>query len=66
MEKFVLGLNSKARRILEAFNPKTYEETLRTAKVLEEPPEEKNPEPTVAVGKKRPIEARPTEFQTPL
>ena len=39
-EKFVLGLNLKTCRMLEAFNPKTYEEALRTAKALEEPPEE--------------------------
>ena len=32
MEKFMLGLNPKTRRMLEAFNPKTYEEALRTAK----------------------------------
>ena len=45
--------------MLEAFNPKTYEEALRTAKALEEPPEEKNSEPTAFVGKKRPVEANP-------
>ena len=65
-EKFMLGLNSKARRMLEAFDPKTYEEALRMAKALEEPLEEKNPEPMVVVGKKRPIEAGPMEFQSPL
>ena len=65
-EKFVLGLNPKARRMLEAFNPKTYEEALRTAKALEEPPEEKNLEPTVVIGKKHPIEVEPTKFQPPL
>ena len=64
-KKFVLGLNPKAHRMVEVFNPKTYEEALRMAKVLEEPPDEKNPEPTVVVGKKRPIKARPTEFQPP-
>ena len=58
-EKFVLGLNPKARRMLEAFNPKTYEEALRTAKALEEPP-------TVVIGKKRPIEDGPMKFQLPL
>ena len=36
----MLGLNLKTR-MLEAFNPKTYEEALRTVKALEEPPEEK-------------------------
>ena len=41
IEKFVLGLNPKTRRMLEAFNPKTYEEALMTGKALEEPPEEK-------------------------
>ena len=65
-EKFVLGLNPKARCMLEAFNPNTYEETLRTAKALEEPPEEKNPAPTVVIGKKRPVEVGPTQFQPPL
>ncbi|XP_022932066.1 uncharacterized protein LOC111438392 [Cucurbita moschata] len=39
-EKFVLGLNPKVRCMLEAFNPKTYKETLRIAKALEEPLEE--------------------------
>ena len=34
-DKFVLGLNLKARRMLEAFNPKTYEEALKTAEALE-------------------------------
>ena len=34
-EKFVLGLEPRIRRMLEAFNPKTYEEALRTAKALE-------------------------------
>ncbi|XP_022938326.1 uncharacterized protein LOC111444461 [Cucurbita moschata] len=65
-EKFVLGLNPKARRMLEALNPKTYEEALRTAKALEEPLEEKNPDPTVVIGKKRPVEVGPKEFQPPL
>ncbi|KAG7018141.1 LRR receptor-like serine/threonine-protein kinase EFR, partial [Cucurbita argyrosperma subsp. argyrosperma] len=37
-EKFVLGLNPKTCYMLEAFNPTTYEEALRTAKDLEEPP----------------------------
>ena len=41
MEKFVLGLNPKTRRMLEAFNPTTYEEALWMLKSLEEPPEEK-------------------------
>ena len=35
IETFVLGLNPKTRRMLEAFIPKTYEEALRTAKALE-------------------------------
>ena len=65
-EKFVLGLNPKTRRMLEAFNPETYEEALRTTKALEEPPEEKNPEPTVVTGNKCPVEVGPTEFQPPL
>jgi len=64
-EKFVLGLNPKTRRMLEAFNPKTYEEALRTAKALEEPLEEKKTEPTVAIGRKRPVEVDTTEFQPP-
>ena len=34
-EKFVLGLEPRIRRMLEAFNLKTYEEALRTAKALE-------------------------------
>ena len=63
-EKFVLGLNPKTRRMLEAFNPKTYEEALMMAKALEETLEEKNPEPTIVTGKKRPAEVRPTEFHT--
>ncbi|XP_022969597.1 uncharacterized protein LOC111468580 [Cucurbita maxima] len=66
IEKFVLGLNSKIRRMLETFNPKTYEEALRTAKAVEKPLEEKKLELTVVTGKKRPIEAGPTEFQPPL
>ena len=61
-----MGLNPKARLMLEAFNPKTYEEALRTAKALEEPPKEKNLEPTVFIEKKRPVEVGPTEFQPPL
>ncbi|XP_022925319.1 early nodulin-75-like [Cucurbita moschata] len=59
-EKFVLGLNPKTRRMLEAFNPKTYEEALRRAKVLEEPPEEKKTEQTVVIGRKRPVHRIPT------
>ena len=46
MEKFVLGLNPKTRRMLEAFNPKTNEEA------LEEPLEERKSEPTAVTGKK--------------
>ncbi|XP_022926229.1 E3 ubiquitin-protein ligase RNF12-B-like [Cucurbita moschata] len=65
-EKFVLGLNPKTRRMLEAFNPKTNEEALRTAKALEEPPEEKKMEPTVVTGRKRPIEVETTKLQPPL
>jgi len=65
-EKFVLGLNPKTRRMLEAFNPKTYEEALRTAKALEEPPEEKKTEPTVVTGRKHPIEVKTTKLQPPL
>ena len=65
IEKFVLGLNPKTRRMLEAFIPKTYEEALRTAKALEEPPEEKKMEPTVVTGRKRPVEIDTTEFQPP-
>ncbi|XP_022931811.1 uncharacterized protein LOC111438100 [Cucurbita moschata] len=64
-EKFVLGLNPKTRRMLEAFNPKTYEEALRTAKALEEPPEEKKTEPTVVTGRKCPVEVDTTKFQPP-
>lgn len=30
-EKFVLGLELKIRHMVEAFNPKTYDEALRTA-----------------------------------
>ena len=45
MQKFVLGLNPKTRRMVETFNPKT----IKSWKNLEE----KNPEPIVAVGKKR-------------
>ena len=58
-EKFVLGLNLKTRRTLKAFNPKTYEEA------LEEPPKEKKTEPTVIIGRKRPVEVDTTEFQPP-
>ena len=43
MEKFVLGLNPKTRRMLEAFNS-TYEEALWTPKSLEEPLEKKKTE----------------------
>ena len=64
-EKFVLGLNPKTRRMLEAFNPKTYEEALRTAKALEEPLEEKKTEPKVVTGRKRLVEVDTTEFQPP-
>ena len=48
--------------MLKAFNPKTYEEALRTAKALEE----KISEPTVVIGKKCPVEVGPMEFQPPL
>ena len=65
-KKFVLGLNPKTHCMLEAFNPKTYEEALRTAKALEEPPEEKKTVPTVVTGRKRPVEVESTEFQPPL
>ena len=65
-EKFVLGLNSKTRRMLEAFNPKTYEEALKTAKAQEEPPEEKKMEPTVDTGRKHCVEVETIEFQPPL
>ena len=58
-EKFVLGLNPKIRRMLEAFNLRTYEEALRTAKALEEPPEEKKTEPTIVTGRKRPVRSEP-------
>ena len=61
----MLGLNPKTR-MLEAFNSKTYEEILRTAKALEEPTEEKNSEPMTSEGKKRPVEAEPMKFQPPL
>ena len=66
IEKFVLGLNPKTRRMLETFNPKTYEEALRTTKALEEPPEEKTTEQTVVTGRKRPVEVETIEFQPPL
>ena len=41
-EKFVMGLEPRIRRMLEAFNPKTYNEALRTAKALEKPKDEKD------------------------
>ena len=55
-EKFVLGLEPRIRRILEAFNPKTYEEVLRTAKALEKQKDEKRHEESVVLGQKRPHE----------
>ncbi|XP_022973318.1 uncharacterized protein LOC111471874 [Cucurbita maxima] len=60
-EKQMLGLNPKSHRMLEAFNPKTYEKALRTAKALEEPSEEKKTEPTVVTGRKRPVEVETTD-----
>ena len=59
----MLGLNPKTCHMLEAFNPKTYEEALRTVKALEEPLEEKKMEPTVLTRRKRPVEVDTTEFQ---
>ena len=56
-EKFVLGLEPRIRRMLEAFNPKTYEEALRTAKALEKPKDEKRREEPVIIGQKRPHES---------
>ncbi|XP_022931755.1 uncharacterized protein LOC111438022 [Cucurbita moschata] len=53
-EKFVLGLVPRIRRMLEAFNLKTYEEALRTAKALEKPKDEKRREEPVIIGQKRP------------
>ena len=52
--------------MLEAFNPKTYEEALRTVEALEEPLEEKNSESTVSIGKKRPVKVGSTKFQLAL
>ena len=49
-EKFVLGLESRIRCMLEAFNPKTYEEALRTTKALEKPKDEKRREEPVVIG----------------
>ena len=40
-EKFVFCLEPRIRRMLEAFNPKTYEKALRTAKALKKPKDEK-------------------------
>ena len=50
-EKFVLGLEPRIRRMLEAFNPKTYEKALRTAKALEKPKDEKRREEPVVTGR---------------
>ncbi|XP_022931601.1 uncharacterized protein LOC111437767 [Cucurbita moschata] len=56
-EKFVLGLKPRIRRMLEAFNPETYEEALRTAKALEKPKDEKRCEEPVVIGQKLPHES---------
>ncbi|XP_022931688.1 uncharacterized protein LOC111437846 [Cucurbita moschata] len=56
-EKFVLGLVPRIRCMLEAFNPKTYEKALRTAKALEKPKDEKRREEPVIIGQKCPHES---------
>ena len=64
-EEICVGAEHESHRMVEAFDPKTYDEALRMTKVLEVPQQEKNLEPIVVVGNKCPIEAKPTKFQLP-
>ena len=67
-EKFVLGLEPRIHHMLEAFNPKTYEDVSRTAKALEKQKNEKRCEELVVIGQKRPHESggsdRPPQART--
>ena len=65
IEKFFMGLDSEIGRMVEAKDPKTYEEALRTAKALEKPKEERHRESMVTIGRKRPYEPRETDHQPP-
>ena len=59
--KFVLGLDSNIRSIVEVIDPKEYEEALKIAEVLEKPQEERRREPVVTFGRKRLYEPRKTD-----
>ena len=64
-EKFVLGLELKIRCTVEAIDPKTYDEALRTAKALEKPKDEARREQPVTIGRKRPHDSGDSECQPP-
>ena len=51
-EKFVPGLEPRICHMLEAFNPKTYEEALRSAKALEKLKDDKRCEEPVVIEQK--------------
>ena len=51
-KKFFLGLDPEICRTVEAIDPKTYEEALRTAKALEKPRDEVWREQPIIIGRK--------------
>ena len=64
-EKFVMGLDSGIRHMVEAIYPKTYEEALRRTKVLEKPKDEVRREKTVMVGHKWSYDSRDSDRWPP-